>query len=117
MPESVARTTGYVAASTTAHSGARLARAATFLAATLFGRRLVSVAGMSTLFAGAATAAIVMGGGLEFAKLVGASWLSRSRSTAFVPLRWAILATVIALMGLNAMGCYGYLTRAHLQSR
>jgi hypothetical protein len=72
---------------------------------------------MSTLFAGAATAAIVMGGALEFAKLVGASWLSRSWSTAFPPLRWAILAMVVALMGLNAMGCYGYLTRAHLQSQ
>jgi len=61
--------------------------------------------------------AIVMGGALEFAKLVGASWLSRSWSTAFPPLRWAILAMVVALMGLNAMGCYGYLTRAHLQSQ
>jgi len=58
-----------------------------------------------------------MGGALEFAKLVGASWLSRSWSTAFPPLRWAILAMVVALMGLNAMGCYGYLTRAHLQSQ
>jgi hypothetical protein len=53
----------------------------------------------------------------NFAKLVGASLRSRSWSTAFPPLRWAILAMVVALMGLIAMGCYGYLTRAHLQSR
>jgi hypothetical protein len=56
---------------------------------------------------GGAPATIVMGGALEFAKLVGASWLSRSSSTAFAPLRWAIFAMVVALMGLNAMGCYG----------
>jgi len=72
---------------------------------------------MSTLFAGATTAAVVMGGALEFGMLVGASWLSRPWSTAFPPLRWAILAMVVALMGLNAMGCYGDLTRAHLQSQ
>jgi len=88
--------------------------AATFLASV---SGYFSVAGMSTLFAGAATAAVVMGGALEFAKLVGVSWLSRSWSTAFVALRWAILAMVVALMGLNAMGCYGYLTRAHLQGQ
>jgi hypothetical protein len=73
----------------------------TFLAATALAgvSGYFSVAGMSTLFAGAATAAVVMGGALEFAKLVGASWLSRSWSTAFPPLRWAILAMVVALMG------------------
>ena len=73
-----------------------------------------SIAGLTAIFAAAVIPIIVMGGVLEFAKLVVASWLYRSWK--FVPFLMKSYFTValIILMSLTSMGIFGFLSKAHL---
>jgi len=73
-----------------------------------------SIAGLAAIFAAAMIPIIVMGGVLEFAKLVVASWLYRSWK--FVPLlmRGYFTIALVILMSLTSMGIFGFLSKAHL---
>jgi hypothetical protein len=57
---------------------------------------------------------IIMGATLEAGKLVAAAWLTENWHSAPGLLRLILVAMVGALMSLNAVGVFGFLTRAHL---
>lgn len=73
-----------------------------------------SIAGLTAIFAAAVIPIVIMGGVLEFAKLVVASWLYRSWK--FVPFLMKSYFTIalIILMSLTSMGIFGFLSKAHL---
>jgi hypothetical protein len=73
-----------------------------------------SIDGLTAIFAGAFWPVIIMGAALEAGKLVAAAWLIENWRSA-PPVLCLILVTMIGvLMGLNAIGVFGFLTRAHL---
>jgi hypothetical protein len=75
-----------------------------------------SVQGLATLYAGQFLAVCIMAGGLEFGKLVAASYLHRYwKETSFL-LRTYLIIAVIALMGITSLGIFGFLTSAFQQS-
>jgi hypothetical protein len=59
---------------------------------------------------------IIMGGSLEFAKLVTASWLYRNWKTAPFLLRTYLVIAVALLMLITSMGIFGFLAKAHIDS-
>ena len=75
-----------------------------------------SVIGLAAIFMGAFWPVIIMGGSLEFAKLVTASWLYRNWKTAPFLLRTYLVIAVALLMLITSMGIFGFLTKAHIDS-
>jgi len=73
-----------------------------------------SVDGLTAIFAGAFWPVIIMGAVLEAGKLVAAAWLTEHWNSAPALLRLVLIAMIGVLMGLNAIGVFGFLTRAHL---
>jgi hypothetical protein len=75
-----------------------------------------SMAGLTAIFNGAFIPILIMGGSLEFAKVVTATWLYKREEK--IPLLMRIYATfaVIILMFITSMGIFGFLSKAHLQS-
>jgi len=74
---------------------------------------LFSVTGIGTLFAGAATAAMVMASALELGKLVGISFLYRYWSEIPKALKSYMLVASVVLIGITSAGIYGYLSSAY----
>jgi hypothetical protein len=74
-----------------------------------------SIDGLTAIFAGAFWPVITMGASLEAGKLVAAAWLSEHWNSAPPLMRLALVAMIGVLMGLNAIGVFGFLTRAHLE--
>jgi hypothetical protein len=75
----------------------------------------ISIHGLTAIFAGAFWPVIVMGTALEAGKLVGAAWLNENWYSAPYLLRLILVAMIGVLMSLNAVGVFGFLTRAHLE--
>ncbi len=73
-----------------------------------------SITGMTSIFVGAYWPVIGMGVALEIGKLSAVAWLGHQRGTASWRLRTALAILVMVLMGLNAVGCYGFLAKAHI---
>jgi hypothetical protein len=73
-----------------------------------------SITGMTSIFVGAYWPVIGMGVALEVGKLSAVAWLGHQRGTGSWQLRAALAILVAVLMGLNAVGCYGFLARAHI---
>ena len=74
-----------------------------------------SIIGLATLFAGATTAIIAMGGALEIGKLVAASWLYNNwRSDVPRLLKAYLFIAIIVLVFITSMGIFGFLSKAHL---
>ena len=73
-----------------------------------------SITGMTSIFVGAYWPVIGMGVALEIGKLSAVAWLGHQRGTASWRLRAALAFLVAVLMGLNAVGCYGFLAKAHI---
>jgi hypothetical protein len=73
-----------------------------------------SVTGMTSIFVGAYWPVVGMGAALEIGKLSAVAWLGHQRGTASWRLRAALAILVAVLMGLNAVGCYGFLAKAHI---
>ena len=73
-----------------------------------------SITGMTSIFVGAFLPVIGMGVALELGKLAAVAWLGHQRGTASWRLRAALTILVAVLMGLNAVGCYGFLAKAHI---
>lgn len=76
-----------------------------------------SVSGLATLFAGAFWSIVVMGGILEFGKLMATSFLYRYWKQASVFLRIYLTTAVFVLMLITSMGIFGYLSRAHIEQQ
>lgn len=73
-----------------------------------------SIDGLTAIFAGAFWPVIVMGVALEAGKLVAAAWLTEHWNSAPSLLRLVLVVMIGVLMSLNAVGVFGFLTRAHL---
>jgi hypothetical protein len=73
-----------------------------------------SIDGLTAIFAGAFWPIIIMGAVLEAGKLVAAAWLTEHWTSAPSLLRLILVLMIGVLMGLNAIGVFGFLTRAHL---
>jgi hypothetical protein len=74
-----------------------------------------SIDGLTAIFAGAFWPVITMGAALEAGKLVATAWLTEYWHSAPPLLRLVLVAMIAVLMGLNAVGVFGFLTRAHLE--
>jgi hypothetical protein len=72
-----------------------------------------SVIGLAAIFAAATIPIYIMGGSLEVAKLVCASWLKANweRTPGFM--RGYMLTAVVVLMFITSMGIFGFLSKAH----
>jgi hypothetical protein len=71
-----------------------------------------SITGMTAVFVGATIPVVGMGVAFELGKLSAVAWLGRYRGS--VPLRAALIILITVLMGMNAIGAYGFLARAHI---
>jgi hypothetical protein len=74
-----------------------------------------SIDGLTAIFAGAFWSVIAMGMALEVGKLVATAWLRENWRAAPWALRTGLAAMIAVLMALNAVGVFGFLTRAHLE--
>ncbi len=99
---------------TVEHHG-RVVTTATLLAALALATcsAAFSISGLTSIFAGAFWAVICLGIAFEIGKLSAVAWLGQRLGTA--SLRLAITALVAVLMGLNSVGVYGFLSRAHIE--
>lgn len=73
-----------------------------------------AVAGLVAIFAASAVPIMIMGGALETAKLVVASWLYRNWKEIPVLMKTYFTIALTILMLLTSMGIFGYLSKAHL---
>lgn len=73
-----------------------------------------SVVGLMAIFATAPIPIAVMGGTLEVAKLVAASWAYRNWQSAPAVLKYYFTVAVIILSVITSMGIFGYLSKAHM---
>jgi hypothetical protein len=72
-----------------------------------------SVIGLAAIFAAATIPIYIMGGSLEIAKLVCASWLKANWERAPNFIRGYMLVAIIVLMFITSMGIFGFLSKAH----
>ena len=75
-----------------------------------------SIIGLAALFAGATTAIYAMGGALEVAKLVMASWLYNNWHSPLLPksIKYYLTSAVVILIFITSVGIFGFLSKAHL---
>lgn len=73
-----------------------------------------SIVGLIAIFAAAPIPIAVMGGTLEAAKLVAASWAYRNWSVAPKILKYYFSIAVVVLSLITSMGIFGYLSKAHM---
>ena len=74
-----------------------------------------SIVGLALIFPGAFWPVVIMGGSLEFSKLVTASWLYRNWKTSPVLLKSYLTIAVVILMLITSMGIFGFLSKAHIE--
>lgn len=72
-----------------------------------------SIQGLVAIFSAAALPIMIMGGSLEFAKVVTTVWLHRYWHRAKWQMKLYLVPSVVALAFLTSMGIYGYLAKAH----
>ncbi len=72
-----------------------------------------SVIGLAAIFAAATIPIYIMGGSLEVAKLVCASWLKANWSRAPGLMKTYMTISVVVLMFITSMGIFGFLSKAH----
>ena len=75
-----------------------------------------SIIGLTALIAGATSAIIAMGGALEVAKLVMASWLYNNWHSPLLPksIKYYLTSAVVILIFITSVGIFGFLSKAHL---
>jgi len=76
-----------------------------------------AVSGLVAIFSAAAIPIAIMGGGLEVAKLVVASWLYRRWKDVNFLMKTYFAVSLIVLMLLTSMGIFGFLSKAHIEQR
>ena len=72
-----------------------------------------SIQGLMAIFAAAVFPIIVMGGSLEFAKVVTTVWLHKYWHRAGWVMKAYLVPAVVALALLTSMGIFGFLSKAH----
>ena len=72
-----------------------------------------SIQGLMAIFAAAVFPIIVMGGSLEFAKVITTVWLHRYWHRASLVMKAYLIPAVVALALLTSMGIFGFLSKAH----
>ena len=72
-----------------------------------------SVIGLAAIFAAATIPIYIMGGSLEVAKLVCASWLKANWDRAPKFIKIYMMSAVVVLMLITSMGIFGFLSKAH----
>lgn len=72
-----------------------------------------SVIGLAAIFAAAAIPIYIMGGSLEVAKLVCASWLKANWDRVPAFMKYYMITAVVVLMFITSMGIFGFLSKAH----
>lgn len=75
-----------------------------------------SVVGLALMFAGAYWPVVIMGGTLEFSKVVTVSWLYNNWQTTTKLMRYYLLSAIVMLMLITSMGIFGYLSKAHIDT-
>ena len=73
-----------------------------------------SVTGLVAIFAGASLAIIILGGTLEFGKIILASWLYRNWKYVPLLMKTYFTSALLILMLITSMGIFGFLSKAHL---
>ena len=74
-----------------------------------------SILGLMAIFPASPIAVAAMGGVLEVAKLVTASWVYRNWKTANKLLKTYFTIAVVVLSFITSMGVFGYLSKAHIE--
>jgi hypothetical protein len=74
-----------------------------------------SILGLMAIFPASPIAVAAMGGVLEVAKLVTASWVYRNWKTANKLLKTYFTIAVCTLSFITSMGVFGYLSKAHIE--
>ena len=72
-----------------------------------------SVIGLMAIFAASPIPIAIMGGALEFSKLIAASWAYKNWSVAPRFLKYYFTVAVMILMFITSLGIFGYLSKAH----
>ena len=75
-----------------------------------------SIIGLIAIFPGATLPIVLMGGSLEFAKLVAASWLYRNWDIAPKVIKGYFIFAIIVLMFITSLGTFGFLSKVHLET-
>ena len=73
-----------------------------------------SITGLTAIFAAAVIPIIIMGGALEFAKVITTVWLHRHWDRVSLKIKCYLATAVVALALLTSMGIYGFLSKAHI---
>jgi hypothetical protein len=73
-----------------------------------------SVVGLTAIFAAAVIPIIIMGGALEFAKVVTTVWLHRYWDKCKWAMKTYLTGAVIVLALVTSMGIFGFLSKAHM---
>jgi hypothetical protein len=73
-----------------------------------------SIYGLTSIFVGAFWPVIGMGTALELGKLRAVTWIGRNGSATWWGLKGTLTALVLMLMGLNVIGVFGFLAKAHI---
>jgi hypothetical protein len=74
-----------------------------------------SVIGLAAIFAAAKVPIYIMGGVLEVAKLVTASWLYQNWKNIPFLLKTYLTTAVFVLMIITSLGIFGFLSKAHIE--
>lgn len=74
-----------------------------------------SIAGLMAIFAAAAIPIAIMGGTLEVAKIVVATWLKRNWEHTPMLLRGYFMSAIFVLMLITSAGIFGFLSKAYLE--
>ena len=74
-----------------------------------------SIIGIMSIYAGAATHALIMGAVLEAGKLVTTSWLYRNWSYSSWRLKIPLVIFTLTLMLSTSIGVFGFLSKSHLE--
>ena len=77
-----------------------------------------SVYGLTALFPGAFWSIILMGGGIEFAKIVAAAWIHNNWYNKRVKpvMKYYLVFGIMTMMLLTSTGIFGYLSQSHLET-
>jgi hypothetical protein len=73
-----------------------------------------SVLGLTAIFAAAFWPIVILGGSLEFGKIVTTLWLHKYWNRAEMQYKVYLSFAVVVLMLLTSMGVFGFLSKAHL---
>lgn len=74
-----------------------------------------SIAGLMAIFAAAAVPIAIMGGTLEVAKIVVATWLKKNWVNTPMLLRGYFISAIFILMLITSAGIFGFLSKAYLE--